>query len=79
MVNKRIDGIFYWYLGPGLYVGAGTGYLGLGIRVPIGLQIFIIEPLELFIEAAPRFGLGLSPLDFPQVGIMAAIGFRFWF
>ena len=79
LLNEHIAEIFYWYLGSGFYLGAGSNHIGLGLRVPIGLQVFLIDPLELFIEAAPRFGIGISPLNFPEFGLMAAVGFRFWF
>ncbi|MBN1686001.1 MAG: hypothetical protein JW852_05065 [Spirochaetales bacterium] len=68
------------YVGPGLYAVLGSGVFDLGLRVPVGIHMFVIDPLELFLELAPAIGIGLSPeLRFPQFDIQGAIGFRFWF
>jgi len=72
----------------GLYVALGgyadlqtgsTSTIGLGARLPIGIQIFPLKPLELFLEVAPRAGLTFNAFQFPVWGIQGAAGFRFWF
>ena len=68
------------YIGPGLFLDIGTGVLDLGVRVPIGIHAFIIDPLELFFELAPAIGVDLAPrFYFPRWGLQGAVGFRFWF
>ena len=69
------------YLGPGGYVNLavnGSTSVDLGLRIPVGLQMFPIDPLELFIELAPKVGIGF-PIQFPTWGLQGALGFRFWF
>jgi hypothetical protein len=68
------------YVGPGLFADIGTGVFDIGVRVPIGIHMFIIDPLELFFEIAPAIGVGLTPdFYFPAWGVQGAVGFRFWF
>ena len=67
------------YLGPGIYVGVGKA-TGLGIRFPVGVHAFVLDPLELFFELAPALGMQLTPsFHIPTFGIGGALGFRFWF
>lgn len=69
------------YIGPGAYVDInianGAARLGAGLRIPVGLQAWVLDPLELFLEVAPTFGLKNG--TFPAFGVQGAIGFRFWF
>jgi hypothetical protein len=68
------------YVGPGLFADVGTSVFDIGVRVPIGIHMFIIDPLELFFELAPAIGVSLEPdFYFPAWGIQGAVGFRFWF
>lgn len=54
----------------------------LGMRIPIDLRLFVLDPLEIFLEYAPTIGVAGLPdsVDFPnpQFGGLA-LGFRFWF
>jgi hypothetical protein len=80
-----------WYLGLGVYAGvysysgSESGiFLRTGARAPIGIYIFPAEFLEVFFDAAPSLGLGIgigsvSGLEFPDGGIGADFGLRFWF
>lgn len=82
LYHAPLGGPLYIYLGPGVYADIQTGTggtLGFGLRLPIGLQFFVIKPLELFVEVAPRAGLTLNPTLFPVWGMQGALGFRFWF
>ena len=84
-----------WYLGIGAYTGvfgytgSESGFsLRTGARVPIGIYIFPVDFFEIFLDVAPSLGLGVYlgdrggrtfPIDFPDGGIGADIGIRFWF
>ena len=79
LYQAPLFGIVSIYIGPGLYVAISQS-VQIGARIPVGFQIFIIEPLELFLELAPQIGVGIGdPVSFPEFGIMGAVGFRFWF
>ncbi len=68
------------YVGPGLFLNVGTGVFDVGGRIPVGINMYVIDPLELFLEVAPVIGIEFSPVvDFPAWGVQGALGFRFWF
>ena len=75
--STNLVSILDMYIGPGLFLEIGTNNFGIGVRIPIGLQAFIIDPLELFLELAPT--IGFSGGTFPAFGLQGAFGFRFWF
>ncbi|WP_053228219.1 hypothetical protein [Spirochaeta cellobiosiphila] len=84
LYRQMIAGPLSVYLGPGFYVrikGDGdTIDPNFGARMPIGLQFFPIEPLELFIEGAPTAGIQVGDnFQFPVWGFQAGLGLRFWF
>ena len=66
------------YIGPGLFLRIDTGWAQpyFGIRIPVGFQIFIVKAFEIFLE--PALAIQIVP-NFPQFGLQASIGFRFWF
>ena len=82
---------FGWFLGLGAYAGvyiynsSESGIsLHAGARAPIGIYIFPVNFLELFLDVAPSLGLGLGigdrgGIDFPDGGIGGEFGIRFWF
>ncbi len=77
----NLGSIFALYIGPGAYIDlriaeSGSNF-GIGARVPIGLQAWVLDPLEVFFELAPTFGIKGG--TFPTFGIQGALGFRFWF
>lgn len=78
-VNEHLAGFINIYAGPGLYAAIGNE-IGLGGRVPIGLNAFPVDWFELFFEVAPTLAI-ISPggIEFPDFGLQSAIGFRFWF
>ena len=72
------------FLGPGLYASfttAGDGTFNFGVRVPIGVNLRVLDRmLELFLQAAPSWGLALFPK--PALGdpsIPVSLGLRVWF
>ena len=67
------------YLGPGIYAafaGGDPGNFYLGMRVPIGFQIYIVNAFEIFLE--PAVEIEFLP-QLPTFGLGASVGFRFWF
>ncbi len=69
----------YLYIGPGVYAQLSRSF-GIGARIPVGLQVFILDPFELFLELAPAIGVRISdPVKIPAFGLQGAFGFRFWF
>ncbi len=76
MVQQPLAGMLNVYAGPGLYAGIARGDFDVGVRIPLGLNIYPISVLELFLEVAPA--IAFLP-TFPDVGLQAAVGFRFWF
>lgn len=75
LATGPLAGIINYYAGPGLFLGVGADF-DFGLRIPIGLNIYPIDALELFLEIAPA--IEFIPA-FPDVGVQAAFGFRFWF
>ncbi len=79
IVNKNLFSFVNYYIGPGFYLGYSNMFL-LGGRLPIGLNVYPIENLELFVEVAPTLALGIGEsLSFPEWGFQSAFGLRFWF
>ena len=86
MFNENLAGMLNWYVGLGAYgrlnINSGDLSFGLGGRLPIGLNMFVLDPLELFIEIAPALGIGIGGTNgfyFPDWAVQGAFGFRFWF
>lgn len=66
------------YIGPGLYVALPN--FELGGRVPIGLNAYPIEVLELFLEFAPTWApITGEGFDTSNFGLQGSFGLRFWF
>ena len=78
LFRSPLIGIFSIYLGPGLYMILGD-VVNIGIRIPVGLQLFIIDPFEIFLEISPHLGADFTTMTFPTLGLVGALGFRFWF
>jgi hypothetical protein len=80
--NENLTGPLNFYAGPGLYTairGGEPATISLGARVPLGLNVFLLDFFELFIEVAPTLGF-LPDFGIPgSLGLQAAAGFRFWF
>ena len=81
-LNENLSGIFNWYWGLGGYgrvTLANSPSFAIGARLPIGLNAFILDPLELFLEAAPAVGVSIGSNIGLDWGVQGALGFRFWF
>ena len=68
------------YVGPGLYARLPQ-VIEIGGRVPIGINAYPLNFLELFLEVAPTllFFSSDSGVTIPRFGLQGAFGFRFWF
>jgi hypothetical protein len=69
VINTHLAGILDYYLGVGLYLGMNFGNpmsINPGARIPLGLQIWPLQKLELYLEFAPmitfipNIGLGYA-------------------
>jgi hypothetical protein len=82
MVNENLSGILNYYAGIGGYahisLGSPTAF-GFGARIPLGLNAYVLDPLELFLEIAPAIGVSIGTGSIFDWGLQSAIGFRFWF
>jgi hypothetical protein len=87
MVRETLADPLNIYVGPGLFAALsstddGTTF-GLGARVPVGLYIFPLDFLEVFLEVAPKIEIANiganTDVTFPNFGLMGGIGVRFWF
>jgi len=78
--NTTLADPFKWYIGVGgkLKIGESSekhgSSLGLGIRVPIGLQVFAADNIEIFGEIAP----GMTLIEKTGIDIGGGIGVRFY-
>jgi hypothetical protein len=87
MVRDPLAGALNIYVGPGLFANLSSANdattLGLGARVPVGLYMFPLDFLEVFLEVAPKIEIANiganTDITFPNFGLMGAIGVRFWF
>ena len=67
------------YAGPGLYVRL-PGNFEIGARIPVGINAYPLDFLELFAELAIAHPFWTEGgLTIPSFRLQAAFGFRFWF
>ena len=75
LFTTSLAGALNLYAGPGVYVAVPDPFQ-LGARIPVGINIYPIPILELFLEVAPT--VEFIP-NIPEFGLQGAFGFRFWF
>ena len=77
LITDNLIEIFDWYLGVGIKLGLNLNndIFNIGFRVPIGVQLWPVEQLEIFLEIAP--GILLIPATEPDIG--AGLGIRYHF
>ncbi|MCK5153982.1 MAG: hypothetical protein KAQ93_06440 [Spirochaetales bacterium] len=77
LINDHLIEMFDWYLGAGIKLGLNLNndIFNIGFRVPIGVQWWPVEQLEIFLEIAP--GILLIPATEPDIG--AGLGLRYHF
>ncbi len=79
VANENLFSFVNYYLGPGFYLGYADALL-LGGRFPVGLNVYPVKNLELFVEVAPTLAVGIGDtVTFPMWGFQSACGLRFWF
>lgn len=68
------------YVGPGLYMSLPAPF-EIGGRVPVGINAYPLDFLEVFLELAPALVLFSSGagITIPDFRLQGAFGFRFWF
>ena len=67
------------YAGPGLYIRL-PGNFEIGARIPVGINAYPLDFLELFAELALAHPFWTEGgLVIPSFRLQAAFGFRFWF
>ncbi|MBU8914245.1 MAG: hypothetical protein KOO61_09505 [Spirochaetales bacterium] len=67
------------YVGPGLYISLPSNF-EIGGRIPIGLNAYPLDFLEIFAELAVAHPFWTEGgLTIPSLRLQAAFGFRFWF
>ena len=93
IANPRLAGMIHYFYGPGLAGGIGlnTGnngglaYIYAGGRFVVGLNVFVIDPLELYLQVAGQLGVTFADtrhdggIYFPEWSVPLNFGFRFWF
>lgn len=75
VVNRRLVDPVDWYVGVGGKVLLLSEDVKAGVRVPVGIQWFALQQLELFAEIVP----GLQIIDKTAFGLDAGIGVRYHF
>ena len=80
LASGNLVGFVNYYLGPGVFLTVAHD-AQFGIRVPIGINAFPIDHLELFIELAPAVYVldSSGSIVIPNFGLQSGFGFRFWF
>jgi hypothetical protein len=79
LFSENLVSFINLYAGPGLYLGVAQD-LQLGGRIPVGLNIYPLDILELFLEIAPTISATFGdPITFPNFDFQGSFGFRFWF
>lgn len=83
IMNPNIVGPLYWFFGPGAAVSFTMGddfAMFVGPRFVVGLDVFPIKPLEIYLQAAAQIGFGFDNAT-PVFGwgIPLDLGVRWWF
>lgn len=83
LMNPQIVGPLYWYFGPGgaVSVKGGDDFgLFVGPRFVIGLDVFPVKPLEIYLQLAAQIGFGMDN-DSACLGwgFPLNLGIRWWF
>ena len=78
--QSPIAGALGLYAGPGMYAIISEDP-SMGGRIAVGINMYPLDFLELFLELAPQVGVGFgnNTITFPVWGVQGGFGFRFWF
>ncbi len=79
LINQHLASMVNIYVGPGFFLAANP--FEIGARLPIGLNIFPLNFLEIFLEPAPALLIysSQSGVTIPDFRLQVALGIRFWF
>ncbi len=82
--NAKLAGMVHYYWGPGVSVGLydfnAIGFYA-AFRAVLGVNVFVIDPLELYAQAAWQPGVYIHDggVNFELAKFPINFGFRFWF
>ncbi len=86
LANPNIVGVLNWYYGPGLAAGATFNVRGdracdlyVGGRFVVGLNAWIVDFLEIYLQAAGQVGIDTSNDHVFDWAVPVNLGIRFWF
>lgn len=82
--NPNITGALNFFYGPGLAVGATFNTnqpfgVYVGGRFVVGLNAYIVDFLEVYVQAAAQLGIDTTNSNIFDWGIPLNAGIRFWF
>jgi len=79
LIQQNLVSFLNIYAGPGLYISL-PDYFEIGARIPVGLNAYPLDFLEIFAELALAHPFWTEGgLVIPSFRLQAAFGFRFWF
>lgn len=80
-INEPLAGSLNVYAGVGAYgVIVGDQGFAAGGRIPIGLNIFPLRWIEIFVEIDPSLGINfINNKSAVGFGMQSSFGIRFWF
>ena len=82
--NPKLAGMFHYFYGPGFAVGvygvSSNPGLYAAFRAVGGVNLFVVKPLELYLQAAWQPGVYVgNTLSWDGLCFPIQFGFRFWF
>ena len=79
--NPTIANPLRWYLGVGGFAAISTrnSEFSAGARVPVGLNMFLADFFEIYLQVSPGIRLGIGNGVHPSFVLPANFGLRFWF
>jgi len=80
LYQQKLVSFIGLYVGPGLYMSVPDPF-EIGGRIPVGLNAYPLDFLEVFLELAPAlvFFSSDAGITIPNFRLQGAFGFRFWF
>lgn len=85
ITNPSLAGLLHWFTGPGLAASViihENSFSGVYLagRWVIGLNMFVSDPWEIYIQTAAELGITVgNEVNFPKWRVPLNLGFRYWF